>query len=131
MPYRYCPGCGGEFQKWVQVCPVCGAALVDELPKQPPSASKARTPGREDPLVFIASAPNEPLAMMWAGILENKGIRCVVKSRDLKAAMYVPSLLSISEIHVLGSEAERARQVLAPFREGKQSLGNGKAVKLE
>ncbi|GAI73249.1 unnamed protein product, partial [marine sediment metagenome] len=70
MPY--CPKCGDEFQNWVQVCPDCSVALVDKLSEPPPSEPKAKV--REDPLVYIATAPNEPLAMMWAGILENEGI---------------------------------------------------------
>jgi hypothetical protein len=90
---------------------------------------KPNARAREDPLVLIATAVSEPLAVMWAGILENEGIRSVVKSRDLRAAMYVPSLLSVSDIHVLASQAEKARDVLAPFLEGEQSSRHWNAGK--
>ena len=96
MPY--CPKCRDEFQDGVEVCPDCKIALVEELPAQPE---------REE--------IDEPLAMMWTEILENEGIHSLVKSRDLRAAMYMPSLLSRCEVHVLASQAEKARQILAPF----------------
>ncbi len=90
MPCRYCPRCGGEFQNWAQVCPDCNATLVDALPKHLPPEPKPSARSRQDPLVLVATAQSEPLAAMWAGILETRGIRSVVKSRDLRAAMYVP-----------------------------------------
>ena len=79
------------------------------------SGSQPKKKQRENPIVLAATAPNEPLAMMWVGILENEGIRSVIKSRDLKAAMYVPSLLSMCGIYVLASQADRAKEVLEPF----------------
>jgi len=107
MPY--CPKCRDEFQDWVEVCPDCKVSLVEELPIQPKHEEM------EEPLVHIATASNEPLAMMWAEILENKGINSLVKRGDLGPAMYTPSLLSHCEIHVLASQAEKARQILASF----------------
>jgi hypothetical protein len=79
------------------------------------SGSSPKKKQREEPLVLVATAPNEPLAMLWVGILENEGIRSVIKSHDLKAAMYVPSLLSMSGIYVLASQADHAKEVLEPF----------------
>lgn len=76
---------------------------------------KRKNKGHEDPLVRVAVAPNEPLAKMWAEVLENEGIHSVVKSRSLRASMYVPSLLAACEIHVLASQAESAKEALAPF----------------
>jgi hypothetical protein len=80
------------------------------MPKPKPKAKSS-----EDPLVQVATAPNEPLAMMWQEILENEGIHSLIKSGELKASMYTPSLLSHCEIHVLSSRAKEAREILAPF----------------
>ena len=55
------------------------------LPPEPKPSARSR----QDPLVLVATAQSEPLAAMWAGILEDEGIRSVVESRDLRAAMYV------------------------------------------
>ncbi len=68
-----------------------------------------------EPLALVAKAPNEPVAVMWQGILENEGIRSVIKPQDLKAAMYVPSLIASCEIYVLEEQSERAREILEPF----------------
>ena len=114
MPY--CARCSGEYQNWVQVCPDCGVPLVEKLP-EPPSKPKQKTKKHGDPLVIVATAPNEPLAMMWAGILEDKGIHSLVRGRDLRAAMYTPSLLSHSDVLVLASQVEKAKQILVPFIE--------------
>ncbi len=105
MPY--CPKCEDEFEDWVQICPDCRFALVDKLPKKLPS--------KPNPLIHIATAPNEPLALMWAEVLKNEGIHSTIMSRDLRAAMYTPSLLSHCEIQVLEPHAEKAIELLTPF----------------
>ncbi len=72
-----------------------------------PKPNKGKT--SSDPLSYVATAPNEPVASMWAEVLENQGIRSLVRSRDpLMAAMYVPSN-SPCEIYVLASQAETAK----------------------
>jgi hypothetical protein len=107
MPY--CPECRDEFQDWVKVCSDCKVALVGELPL-PPKHGKI-----DEPLVHIATAPNESIANMWAGILEEHGIRCVLKSANLRAAMYYFLYNMTCQIHVLASEAEQAKEILSPF----------------
>lgn len=113
MPY--CPKCCDEFQDWVKVCPDCGVALVDKLPASP------RRERHDESLIQIATAPSEAVAHMWKGVLEDHDIRCLLRSTDLNAAMYVlPGNLQY-EIHVLASEAERAAQILATLGEGNQA----------
>ncbi|MFC1847213.1 hypothetical protein ACFLW5_00140 [Chloroflexota bacterium] len=106
MPY--CPKCRDEFQNWIEVCPDCKVALIEELPPQP------KREEHDEPLVHIATAPNEPLANMWSGILEENDIRCSLKSRNITPyyVTYWPY-----EIYVLSSEAERAKEMLDPFLE--------------
>ena len=104
-----CPQCRDEFQDWVKVCPDCKVALVGELPL-PPKHDKI-----DGPLVYIANAPNESIANMWSGILEEHGIRCLLKSANLRAAMYAFTYNMTCEIHVLATEAERAKEILSPL----------------
>ena len=78
-------------------------------------AAKPKAKSSEDPLMHIATAPNEPLARMWAGILENEGIYSLVKSIDLSAAWWMPFHGSNYEIHVLASQAEKASKILVPL----------------
>ena len=77
--------------------------------------------GNGEPLVRIATAPNEPTAMMWEEILENEGIHSLTKSRDLTAAMYMPSLLSHCEIYVLASQSENAKEILASLSDDSET----------
>jgi Putative prokaryotic signal transducing protein len=107
MPY--CPQCRDEFQDWVKVCPDCKVALVEQLSVQPKDEET------DEPLVYIATAPNELVASMWSGILGEHGIRCLLKSADLRAAMYAFTYNMTCQIHVLASQAERAKEILSPF----------------
>ena len=68
---------------------------------------------RREPLVHIATAPNEWVAKMWSGILEEHGIRCLLKGRGLQAAMYASPLTVNWDVHVLESQAEKASEILA------------------
>ena len=113
MPY--CPKCRDEFQDWVKVCPHCDVALVDKLPSAPKQEE------HDAPLLHIATAPSEQVAYMWAGILADHGIRCLVKAGDLRAVGYVFSYNLGDEIHVLASQAERAAQILVALLEDNQA----------
>jgi hypothetical protein len=110
MPY--CPQCRSEFQDWVKVCPDCKVALVEKLPPKP------RPKQRDEPTVYLATAPNEMIADMWADILKEQGIGCWLKSGELRAAMYSLPYNQQCELHVLASAAERAKEILAPFLKG-------------
>ena len=68
--------------------------------------------GRE-PLVHIATAPNEIEANLWSGILEEHGIRCLLKGGGLQAAMYASPLAVNWDVYVLESQAEKALEILA------------------
>ena len=107
MPY--CPKCRDEFQDWVKVCPDCKVSLVEELPLQP------KREEIDEPLVYTATAPNESVANMWAGVLEEHGIGCLLKSANLRAAMYAFTYNMTCQIQVLASQAEQAREILSPF----------------
>jgi hypothetical protein len=93
----------------VKVCPDCNVALVEQLPVQHENEAT------NEPLIYIATAPNESVANMWAGILEEHGIRCLLKSANLRAAMYAFTYNMTCQIHVLASQADRAREILTPF----------------
>ncbi len=75
----------------------------------------------DEPLVLVAAAPNEPIALMWAEILENEGVHNLIKrQQDLVITMYVGFTFPGCEIYVLASQAEKAREILAPFLEGSE-----------
>jgi len=120
MPY--CPQCRDEFQDWVKACPDCRVALVAELPPVPAPTSKpkpVRTPHREDDaLVLVATSRHSPVAEMWAGMLEDKGIRSVLKTypsvgiSGQAVGSWIRPVVGRFELYVLESDAEPAREIL-------------------
>ena len=109
MPF--CPECRDEFQDWVEVCPNCKVALIDKLKDIPKPVSQIES------LVHVATAPNEAIAGMWAGILENNGILSVLKSSDFKSAQYSLLINQHFTIHVLEPKALKAKELLSPFED--------------
>ena len=93
----------------MKVCPDCNVALVEQLPVQHVDEET------DEPVVYIATAPNESVANMWAGILEEQGIRCLLKSANLRAAMYAFTYNMTCQLHVLASQADQAREILSLF----------------
>ncbi len=65
----------------------------------------------EEPLVKVATAPNEALAGMWAELLRNNGIQCLVKPTGPGMAYFSTALVE-HYIYVLASDAEAARAIL-------------------
>jgi len=55
---------------------------------------------------------------MWAEILEENNIHCLLKGGNLGAAMYIPPLQLQHKIYVLASEAQKAKEIISPFLEG-------------
>ena len=97
MPY--CPECRDEFQEWVMVCPDCDVPLVDILPEltvdEPASRPGSTVEPSQEKLAYIATAPNESLAMLWAGILENEGIPSFIKGGDWYISEAMPFCLKL------------------------------------
>jgi predicted amidophosphoribosyltransferase len=86
MPF--CPQCRDEFEDWVTVCPDCKVPLAAVLEEDKPEVVELEEAHdylySNEPLVHVATAPNEAIAGMWAGILENNGIHCLIKGDDFK-----------------------------------------------
>src|SRR5512136_1613978 len=124
MPF--CPRCHDEFEDWVETCPDCRVRLVAELRAEteptpsPGHAWRHTRPARaKDELVRLATASNEPEARMWAGILEDQGIRTMVKtySSEMFRGVY-PSAIPIQpsslqfDVYVLEPDLKQAGQIL-------------------
>jgi len=74
---------------------------------------------KRESLVRVGTAPNDVVAQMWAEILQDEGIHCSMKMGriagdflSLFTRMGVPV-----EIHVLASEAQRAKEILDSLEE--------------
>jgi hypothetical protein len=68
----------------------------------------AKEPGPDD-LVLLAEAEGEAVAEMWRGMLEQRGVHCLVKNVSSLAHLRIGAPY---EVYVLGRDVEYAREVL-------------------
>lgn len=107
---RYCPAGDGEFEDWVARCPECGRTLVG----QPPNTSHhPRQPDPHEKIAYLATAPNEPLARMWAEILEDEGIHVMLKPLGPGYGAWASAATFEHELYVVQSQLARAQEIIA------------------
>ena len=92
----HCPAGHGPFEDWADHCPTCGAVLV----------------GRE-PIVHLATAPNQAVAAMWAELLGRQGIRTMVKPLGPGFGALGTNAPLEHVLYVLAPDLQRARRILA------------------
>jgi hypothetical protein len=105
MPF--CPKCRGEFQDWVELCPICKAELVGKLLPLPNLAdNKLRT----EKLVTVAKFSNPEEAYIIAARLESEGIRSFVANE-----FSVTFFWSFGEakVQIMESDVEKALRILS------------------
>lgn len=69
-------------------------------------------PHGDERLVAIGTAPNEIVASLWRGMLEEAGIRSMAKPLGPGAAYFTTTIVP-HKVYVLESDAERAKELLA------------------
>ena len=89
--------------------------MVDSLPELSKPEPQAKKEPAKEPLVHVATAPNELVAAMWAGILAEEGIDSFIKGGDWYMGAAIPFSSLSHEIHVLESKAEKAKLILEPL----------------
>ena len=73
----------------------------------------------DDPVVYLATVPNEPLARMWADVLEEAGIRTMVKAVGPGIGAWASAATLEHELYVLRSQLPEAESVIRELeREG-------------
>ena len=66
----------------------------------------------DDPIVYLATAPNEPVARMWADLLAGAGIRSLVKAVGPGIGAWGSAATLEHELYVLRSRLAEARALL-------------------
>ena len=92
----FCPSGHGPFEEWAERCPECGRYLA----------------GRE-PIVHLATAPNEPVAEMWLDELHRAGICALAKALGPGFGAFGTSVPLEPALYVAAPDLESARRVLA------------------
>ncbi len=67
----------------------------------------------DDPIVYLATAPNEPIARMWADVLRDEGIQTMLKPIGPGVGAWASAATFEHELFVLRSRLDQAREVLA------------------
>lgn len=67
----------------------------------------------DDPIVYLATAPNEPLTRMWADVLAEAGIRAVLKPVGPGIGAWGSAFSLEHELFVLRSRHTEAAAIVA------------------
>lgn len=70
----------------------------------------------DDPIVYLATAPNEPLARLWADVLAEAGIRSLVKVVGPGVGAWASAATMEHELHVLRSRLPEASAAIEGLR---------------
>ena len=115
MMVKYCPGGDGPFEDWVERCPDCGRTLQAEPPTEPQVAR--RSPRLDGKIVYLTTAPNEPLAQLSADILRQEGIESMVRASGAGVGAWGSAATLSHDLYVVDAERERALEILNSFNE--------------
>lgn len=72
----------------------------------------------DERLVSIATAPNEPMARLWADALREDGIRVLVRTIGPGIGAWGSAWSLEHDLSVLAPDADRARQLLDDLEDG-------------
>ncbi|HET8524191.1 MAG TPA: hypothetical protein VFL82_13230 [Thermomicrobiales bacterium] len=106
---QYCPNGHGEFDDWVTRCPECRTRLVDA----PPPAPNRPARRSDEPIVYLATAPNEITAQMWLEALRDAGIRAMAKPLGPGMGAWASVATMEHALYVLQSHYEEARDLIS------------------
>lgn len=113
MPF--CPQCKYEYREGMTVCPDCNVELVDELVAAPESPKLTFS----HPPEVVFEGPNEMLAEMVRGALEDNGIRALLQADHSLAGLGIGEFEEQARhsfrVLTLASQAAAARQAIADF----------------
>jgi hypothetical protein len=109
MMVQYCPDGHGQFDDWVSRCPECRKRLVSAPPPAP--ARQPRQP--DEPIVYLATAPNEITAQMWLEALRDAGIRAMAKPLGPGMGAWASVATMEHALYVLQSQYDDARDLIS------------------
>lgn len=104
MP-RYCPAGDGAFDDWLDDCPECGRALVDDPVDE-------HDPKLGDGLVWLITAPNEPEANLWAEVVRATDIPVFIRAGGPGVGAWASVSSFEHELLVRERDLIRARRVV-------------------
>lgn len=73
----------------------------------------------DDPIVYLATAPNEPLAQLWVEVLADAGIKAMMKPVGPGFGAWGSAATFEHELYVLRSRLDEAEAVLTEIEPGR------------
>lgn len=113
----YCPAGHGEFDDWIATCPECGRTLIDRMPDLDTRSSDRNA------LVWLATAPNEPEAHMWADTVRANDIPVFVKAGGPGVGAWASASSFEHELFVRERDLLKARRITRQMFSRVASLG--------
>ena len=104
---RYCPAGDGAFADWVKRCPECGRSLQDVPPKE-----EVAVDDDTGEIVWLATAPNEPIGAMWAEDLRGAGIPVLLRPGGPGFGAWGSVAVFEHHLYVRAPDLPRARALL-------------------
>lgn len=116
---RYCPDGDGAFEDWVEKCPECGRTLQTDAPSDPLNFAE------EADLVWLATAPNQPEAEMWAEIIRADGVQVLLRAGGPGFGAWASVTMFEHELFVHRRDLKRAREITSRLLDatGKNRMG--------
>ncbi|MDO9390341.1 MAG: DUF2007 domain-containing protein [bacterium] len=100
---KYCPKCRSEYREGFQTCYDCGSPLAGKLPDVPDETVP------EAELVSVFDPPDPMIGQALEALLNDNGIRCVLKSEQIPAYADVAMMLRPRWGRLLVLEGDLAR----------------------
>jgi len=102
---KFCPVCRYEYRPEIEICPDCGAKLVDEL--------ENLSEFKELDLVSVYTANSETEANIIKSVLEGDGIESVFSS-DAARSVHPFTINGLGKVKVMVNkkDAERAKELV-------------------
>jgi len=108
---KYCPNCRTEYRPGIKNCSDCGRPLAYNLPDVPVEAPP------DGDLVSVFDPPDQMIGQAVAALLEDNGIRCILKSEQIPMYDGVAMMLQSrwGQLLVLVGDRIRAQELINEY----------------
>lgn len=93
--------------------------------KLPHLRRRTQTTEDDDPIVYLATVGNQPLAQMWAELLADEGVRAMLKPLGPGMGAWASTATFEHELYVLQSQLDQAKAIVRQLEADSEADANG------